>query len=141
MSDPIPFPPTILSHVSLGSNRLEEALVFYDAVMAALGAKRLHSFPGAAAYGRKYPEFWIQVPYDGKTASVGNGVHLAFFAYSTEQVDAFHAAALAAGGTDDGAPGPRPEYGEPYYGAFVRDLDGHKIEAAFWDFSKDTGNG
>jgi len=48
-------------------------------------------------------------------------------------VDAFHRAALNAGATDEGAPGPREEYGEPYYGCFVRDLDGHKIEAAFWD--------
>ncbi len=136
MSDVPNCPPTILSHLSLGTNRLEEAKVFYDAVMAALGAKRLIEHPGAVAYGRKFPEFWLGVPFDGKAATVGNGTHVAFFAYNKEQVDAFHAAALAAGGTDDGAPGPRPHYGEAYYGGFVRDLDGNKIEAMFWDMSK-----
>jgi len=135
MSDIQQLPPTILSHVSLGTNRFDEAAVFYDAVMTAIGAKRHCSFPGAIAYGRQFPEFWVQVAFDGKPSTVGNGTHIAFFAYSKEQVDAFHAAALSAGGTDDGAPGPRPDYGPQYYGAFVRDLDGNKIEATFWDLS------
>ena len=60
-------------------------------------------------------------------------VHFGFLAASRDQVHAFHVAALSAGARDDGPPGPRPLYGEPYYGCFVRDLDGHKIEAAFWD--------
>ncbi|MGH8727375.1 MAG: VOC family protein [Burkholderiales bacterium] len=76
----------------------------------------------------------MQTPINGKPASVGNGTHFGFIATTKEEVHAFHAAALAAGGKDDGAPGPRPEYGEPYYGCFIRDPDGHKIEAAFWDF-------
>jgi catechol 2,3-dioxygenase-like lactoylglutathione lyase family enzyme len=135
MSDAPVFPPTIISHLSLGSNRYPEAKAFYDAVMAALGATCLHDFPGAAAYGRQFPEFWIQLPLDGKAASVGNGTHIAFFAYSKAQVDAFYAAALKAGGTDEGAPGPRPDYGPEYYGAFVRDLDGNKIEATYWEGS------
>ena len=86
--------------------------------------------PGAVAYGRVYPEFWVQVPIDGGAPSVGNGTHIGFFAASIAEVDAFHAAALAAGARDDGAPGPRTEYGAQYYGCFVRDLDGHKIEAS-----------
>ena len=86
----------------------------------------------AVAYGRAWPEFWIQAPCDGQPAQAANGVHLAFLALTREQVQAFHAAALAAGGTDDGPPGPRPHYGEQYYGCFVRDLDGHKIEAMVW---------
>lgn len=135
MSEAQQCPPTILSHVSLGTNRFEEAAAFYDAVMAALGAKRHVGFPGAIAYGRKFPEFWLQTPIDGRPATVGNGSHIGFFAYSKEQVDAFHAAALKAGGTDEGAPGPRPDYGPQYYGGFVRDLDGNKIEASFWDMS------
>ena len=60
-------------------------------------------------------------------------LHFGFIAASRQEVKDFHAAALANGATDDGAPGPRSEYGEPYYGCFVRDLDGHKIEATFWD--------
>jgi catechol 2,3-dioxygenase-like lactoylglutathione lyase family enzyme len=126
--------PSIVSHVSLGSNRFEEAVAFYERVLATLGAKRLMAHPGAVAFGKLYPEFWVQTPVDGRPATVGNGVHFGFVAQSQEQVRAFHAAALAAGAVDDGAPGPRPEYGEPYYGCFLRDLDGHKIEAAFWNF-------
>ncbi|MBA1224254.1 VOC family protein [Stutzerimonas stutzeri] len=125
--------PSILSHISLGSNRFDEAVAFYDQVLATLGCKRILEHPGAVAWGREYPEFWVQRPFDGGTASVGNGTHVGFFAADQAAVDAFHRAAIAAGAVDEGAPGPRPEYGEPYYGCFVRDLDGHKIEAAYWD--------
>jgi catechol 2,3-dioxygenase-like lactoylglutathione lyase family enzyme len=127
--------PSILSHVSLGTNRFEEAVAFYDAVLATLGGRRIMEHPGAAAYGRLYPEFWVQTPIDGRPATVGNGTHFGFLASSKAEVHAFHDAALAAGGRDDGPPGPRPQYGEPYYGCFVRDLDGHKIEAAYWDMA------
>ena len=127
--------PSIISHVSVGSNRFDQAVQFYDVVLASLGCRRIMEHPGAVAYGRLYPEFWVQTPIDGKPASVGNGTHFGFVAPSKEAVHAFYEAALSAGGTDDGAPGPRPEYGEPYYGCFVRDLDGHKIEAVFWDMA------
>lgn len=134
--------PSIISHVSVGTNDLERALAFYDAVLATLGAKRLVEHAGeAVAYGREYPEFWVNIPYDDKTATTGNGAHFAFFAHNKPEVDAFHAAALAAGGTDDGAPGPRPEYGAPFYGCYIRDLDGNKIEATFWDTELAAGEG
>ena len=88
----------------------------------------------AVAYGTVFPEFWVQRPADGGDAGApSNGVHISFLAPSKKAVDAFHAAALKHGGTCDGPPGPRPEYGEPYYAAFVRDPDGHKIEAMIWD--------
>jgi catechol 2,3-dioxygenase-like lactoylglutathione lyase family enzyme len=127
--------PSMISHMSIGTNDFARACAFYDAVLASLGCRRLMEHPGAVAYGRKYPEFWVQTPIDGRPATVGNGTHFGFIATSKEAVHAFHAAALAAGARDDGAPGPRPHYGAPYYGCFVRDLDGHKIEAAFWDES------
>ncbi|WP_298933369.1 VOC family protein [uncultured Ramlibacter sp.] len=120
---------SILSHVSLGSNDYARAKPFYDAVLATLQIRCVMDFPGGAGYGRKFPEFWIQAPHDGGKASVGNGVHVSFLANSQAEVDAFHAKALALGGTDDGKPGLRPEYDKNYYGAFVRDLDGNKIEA------------
>ncbi|MDO4683520.1 MAG: VOC family protein [Lautropia sp.] len=127
--------PSILSHVSLGTNRFEEAVAFYDKVLGAIGIGRVldvtPEFP-AIAYGRAYPEFWISAPCNGKPAETANGVHIAFLAASKEEVHAFHEAALAAGATDDGPPGPRPHYGKEYYGCFVRDLDGHKIEAMAW---------
>jgi catechol 2,3-dioxygenase-like lactoylglutathione lyase family enzyme len=88
-----------------------------------------------------FPKFFVQAPFDGVTASVGNGTHIGFIAADRASVDAFHAAALAAGATDDGAPGPRPAYGAAYYGCFVRDPDGRKIEATFWDVSLDPGAG
>ncbi|RYF31134.1 MAG: VOC family protein [Comamonadaceae bacterium] len=126
-------PPSILSHVSLGTNDWPRAKAFYDEVLATLDIACVMEHPGAAAYGRAFPEFWIGTPHDGGRANVANGVHIGFLATSRAQVDAFHAKALALGAQDDGAPGPRPVYGEPYYGCFVRDLDGHKIEAMFWD--------
>lgn len=129
--------PSILSHVSLGSNDFDRAVAFYDRVLATLGCRRVVEHPGAVAYGREYPEFWIQRPYNGAPASVGNGTHIGFFAPDRESVDAFYQAAVAAGARPDGAPGPREEYGAPYYGCFVRDLDGHKVEASFWDLSQD----
>lgn len=129
--------PSILSHVSLGSNDFDRAVAFYDRVLATLGCRRVVEHPGAVAYGREYPEFWIQRPYNGAPASVGNGTHIGFFAPDRDAVDAFYQAAVAAGARPDGAPGPREEYGAPYYGCFVRDLDGHKVEASFWDLSQD----
>lgn len=125
--------PSILSHVSIGSNDLDRAVAFYDAVLATLGCRRVLEHPGAVAYGRRYPEFWVQTPVDGKPAQTANGVHFGFLADSRESVHAFYRAALREGGSGDGEPGPRPHYGEAYYGCFVRDPDGHKIEAMFWD--------
>lgn len=133
MSEPTP---SILSHVSIGSNRFEQAVAFYDKVLATLGCKRILAHPGAVAWGREYPEFWVQTPIDGQSASVGNGTHFGFVAPDRAAVQAFYTAALEAGASPDGPPGPRPDYGEPYYGCFVRDLDGHKIEATYWDMGK-----
>ncbi len=125
--------PSILSHISIGTNDFERAVGFYDKVLPTLGCKRVMEHPGAVAYGKQFPEFWVQIPIDGKSATTDNGTHLGFIAPTKGAVHAFHEAALAAGGEDDGAPGPRPLYGESYYGCFVRDLGGQKVEAAFWD--------
>ena len=119
----------ILSHVSLGTNDYKRAKAFYDAVLATLQIKCLGDYEVTAGYGREFPEFWIGLPHDQGNASVGNGTHISFNAASIEEVKAFHAKAIELGGTDDGAPGYRPEYTPNYYAAFVRDLDGHKIEA------------
>lgn len=128
--------PSIMNHVSLAVTDSEVSLPFYDKVLATVGASRLMEHPGAVAYGKMFPEFWVHtVPFDGGKAETANGVHFAFFATSKEQVQAFYDTALAEGGTCDGPPGPRPDYGAPYYGCFVRDPDGHKIEAAMWDES------
>lgn len=127
--------PSIISHVSVGTNDFARAVAFYDAVLAPLGCKRIMEHPGAVAWGKLYPEFWVQTPIDGGKAAPGNGTHFGFIATSREAVHAFWEAALEAGALPDGPPGPRPHYSEAYYGCFVRDLDGHKIEASFWDES------
>jgi len=126
----------MLHHVSIGVADVERAARFYDAVLAKLGFKRvMEIMPYGIAYGLKMPQFWVQLPHDHNAPSSGNGTHIAFNASSKAAVNGFHAAAVSAGGKDDGAPGYRPDYTPEYYGAFVRDLDGNKIEAVFFDMS------
>lgn len=122
----------MLHHVSVGVRDVERAARFYDPVLKALGYKRLMEFlPYGIGYGERGggPEFWIGLPHNQMTATSGNGTHVGFQARNRAQVNAFHAAALAQGGSNDGEPGPRPDYGPAYYGAFIYDLDGNKIEA------------
>lgn len=118
----------MFNHVSVGTNDLEAATRFYDAVLGALGYRRTLTESFGCAWGLKWPEFWATKAYDGEAASAGNGVHVAFIAPTREAVDRFHAAALAEGGKDAGAPGERP-YTPGYYAAFARDRDGNKLEA------------
>ena len=120
----------MLHHVSVGVRDVAQAAKFYDPVLAALGYKRvMEVMPYGIGYGDTHPEFWVQLPADRDVASVGNGVHIGFAAKSKEAIHAFHRAAIGAGGTNEGDPGPRPDYGPAYYGAFVRDCDGNKLEA------------
>ena len=125
--------PSIISHISIGTNNFDRAVVFYDRVLSTLGCKQIMKHPGAVAYGKEFPEFWVQTPFNGEPATIGNGSHIGFIANTKEAVHAFHEAALNEGGTDDGAPGPRPDYGDAYYGCFIRDIDGNKIEATYWN--------
>lgn len=122
----------MLHHVSVGVRDVARAATFYDPVLKALGYKRVMDYsPGAIAYGesKDKPEFWIGLPHDQAIPSGGNGTHVAFAARSKGAVNKFHEAALKAGGSNNGEPGPRPDYGPAYYGAFIYDLDGNKIEA------------
>lgn len=122
-------PQSTLSHISIGTNDFPRAKVFYDAVLATLQIRCLADVEDGSGYGRQFPEFWVGFPFDGGAASPGNGVHVCFNAGSVQEVQAFHAKALELGGQDEGKPGFRREYGDNYYAAFVRDLDGNKIEA------------
>lgn len=120
----------MLHHVSVGVSDFARAARFYDAVLATLGFKRVADYsPHAIGYGEDHPEFWIGAPHNGGPMSIGNGVHMGFSARSKAQVAKFHEVALAMGASNNGEPGPRPDYGPDYYGAFVFDLDGNKIEA------------
>ncbi len=120
----------MFSHVTIGSNDLERSKVFYDAVMKALGHERFYTGDSIIGYGEATgDQTFVTQPFDGQAATVGNGTHVAFLAGDRASVDAFHAAALANGGKDEGAPGPRPHYHKNYYGAYVRDPDGNKLQA------------
>ncbi|HEX3675166.1 MAG TPA: VOC family protein [Rhizomicrobium sp.] len=122
----------MLHHVSVGVRDVARAATFYDPVLKALGYKRVADYsPGAIGYGEKggQPQFWIGLPHDQGVPSSGNGTHVGFIAKSKGAVMKFHDAALKAGGSNNGEPGPRPDYGSKYYGAFIYDLDGNKIEA------------
>jgi catechol 2,3-dioxygenase-like lactoylglutathione lyase family enzyme len=120
----------MFSHITLGSNDFARAERFYDAVMAVLGHPVLFKMEGSVAYGTPTgPKVFIVPPFDGQPARAGNGVHAAFLVASRTIVDEFHQVALEHGGTDEGAPGPRPHYHPNYYGAYVRDPDGNKIQA------------
>ena len=120
------------SHITVGTSDMERAVRFYDAVLAPLGLVRAKSFKAASGYGPKdfsgiNLPFWILRPRDRSAASAGNGVTVAFTVPTHAAVDAFHAAALAHGGTCEGPPGPRTHYHPDYYGAYVRDPEGNKI--------------
>jgi catechol 2,3-dioxygenase-like lactoylglutathione lyase family enzyme len=129
----------IFSHLTVGSSDMDRSVRFYDAVLAPVGLVRLKSFRAASGYGPKdfagiNLPFWILRPQDRKAASAGNGVTVAFTVPSRAAVDAFHAAALANGGTDDAHPGCAPiiiriitAYHPDYYGAYVRDPEGNKV--------------
>lgn len=120
----------MLHHVSIGVRDVERAAQFYDAVLATLGYRRVMEFlPYAVGYGDQHPQFWVQLPHNQQVATAGNGVHISLIARSQAAVDAFHAKAMALGAADAGAPGPRPDYGPDYYGAFFIDPDGNKLEA------------
>ena len=121
----------MIDHTGIPVSDPAQAKAFYDAALGAIGAKLLMTVPAqftggkwVAGYGRKKPDFWLT-----ESAEIGPGRHYAFTASSRGEVDAFYAAALAAGGRDNGAPGIRAHYHPDYYGAFVFDPDGNNVEA------------
>jgi catechol 2,3-dioxygenase-like lactoylglutathione lyase family enzyme len=118
----------MIDHVSIGVRDLAKAAAFYDAALAPLGMARKRDRRTRIGYGKEYPEFWIN-ERPTRTATADPGLHICLRATGTQAVDAFHAAALRAGGASDGAPGPRPEYSERYCAAFIVDPDGNRIEA------------
>ena len=115
----------MIDHVGFEVSDLSRSTAFYDAVFFALGARRMFESEHAVAYGRNGPLFWIVVR--GRPPAPGYG-HIALEASGKAAVDAAHAGGLANGGTDDGAPGPRPQYGARTYAAYLRDPDLLRVE-------------
>ena len=119
----------MIDHISLAVRDLERSARFYQAVLGAIGYEKLVVRPRTIGFGKRYPEFWLNLRATLTPVDAESGAHAALRVRTTELVDAFHAAALAAGGSSDGAPGLRPQHGEGYYAAFIRDPDGNRVEA------------
>ena len=119
----------MIDHISVAVRDLERSARFYEAALSPLGLSRLVTRPATIGFGKAYPEFWINLRAQMAPVEEGSGVHICLRARSTADVDAFHDAALSAGGRSDGAPGLRPHDRVKYYAAFVTDPDGNRIEA------------
>jgi catechol 2,3-dioxygenase-like lactoylglutathione lyase family enzyme len=119
----------MIDHVSVSVRDLAASARFYAAALAALGFTQLETRPATVGFGKRYSEFWINLREGLVPVPSNGGAHVCFRARTTDMIDAFYAAALKAGGRDDGAPGLRPRHGEGYYAAFIRDPDGNRIEA------------
>jgi catechol 2,3-dioxygenase-like lactoylglutathione lyase family enzyme len=119
----------MIDHVSVGVSDLERSARFYELALAPLGLSRLVTRAATVGFGKSYPEFWINLRLAMAPIAPDSGVHIGLRAKSTGDVDAFHAAALVAGGRSDGVPGLRPHDRVRYYAAFVIDPDGNRIEA------------
>ncbi len=119
----------MIDHISVGVSDLERSARFYEATLAPLGLARVVTRPATIGFGKAYPEFWINLRPNIAPVAVDSGSHVCLRAKSAGVVDAFHEAALKAGGASDGAPGLRPHDRVRYYAAFVRDPDGNRIEA------------
>ena len=124
----------MFSHITVGTNDLDRAATFYEAVLTPLGLRRRvvspDGGPPSACWvnpDHPLPRFYVYCPYNLKKAAAGNGSMVAFAAPHPEAVDAAYTAGLRAGGIDEGKPGPRQHYGNGYYGAYLRDPDGNKV--------------
>lgn len=121
----------MIGYVTLGTNDFDKACAFYDTLMAAMDAKRTWEMESFVVWGTgpEQPSLCVTKPYDGNAATVGNGVMVALQMPSREAVDRVYAKALAAGGTDEGAPGVRGDEAMGFYAGYFRDLDGNKLNA------------
>ena len=120
----------MIDHVSIAVRDLAASARFYETVLATLGYEKLADRPATIGFGKKYPELWLNERRNMAPVDADTGAHICLRASSVEAVQAFHAAAITAGGASDGAPGPRSGQIGGYYAAFIRDPEGNKIEAA-----------
>ena len=119
----------MIDHISIAVRDLQAGGRFYEVVLATLGYAKMIERATTIGFGKKYPDFWINARPKMVAPDPGCGMHVCLRAPNADAVDAFHAAALKAGGRSDGQPGLRPEYTPGYYAAFIFDPDGNRIEA------------
>ena len=119
----------MIDHISLAVSDLARAVAFYEQALAPLGLTPLVTRPTSVGFGKAYPEVWINLRSGMTPLSPDSGVHLGLRAKTVEEVNAFYAGAMAAGGTSESAPSLRPHDRVKYYATFVVDFDGNRIEA------------
>lgn len=119
----------MIDHVSIGVRSITATKRFYDRAFKPLGYKAMSESPGSLGYGNGAIQMWMNETDRPVVADEKSGLHFCFSAPTRKSVDEFHAAALAAGGRDNGGPGLRADYGPDYYAAFVIDPDGYRLEA------------
>ena len=119
----------MIDHISLAVSDLDRSAAFYERALAPLGLTRLVTRPASVGFGKAYPELWLNLRAGMARLSPDSGVHLGLRARSTAEIDAFHDAAVAAGGVSESGPSVRPHDRVRYYAAFVVDPDGNRIEA------------
>ena len=128
----------MIAHLTQGSNDMHRSIQFYDALLNPLGIKRREQEPAQDEFIVCYktdspdsPLFFVVKPIDEQAATSGNGAMVAFQAKDTSQVDQCYEAGMNSGGVDEGKPGPRPNYSQGYYGAYLRDPDGNKVHIVY----------
>ena len=119
----------MIDHVSIAVSELARSARFYEEVLATIGLSKLVEREDTVGFGKRYPEFWLNLREERAPEAAETGAHVCLRAPGTDAVDAFFHTALDLGAAADGAPGMRPEYSETYYAAFIRDPDGNRIEA------------
>lgn len=118
----------MIDHVSIPVRDLEQSTEFYESVLSTIGFKKVIERPGTVGFGKKYGEFWLNHRPNMDDRGINDGFHVCLRARTVDLVKKFYEAAIALGAEDDGPPGLRPEYFDTYYGAFIRDRDGNRIE-------------
>ncbi len=132
----------MIGYTMVGTNDVSRAITFYAPLFAEMGLELCWRDETCATWGREddesRPRFIVGRPFDGRRASVGNGAMTAFLIETPQKIDRLHALALGNGGSDEGPPGPRPQYSARFYAAYVRDPDGNKLAFVCYDADPDA---
>jgi catechol 2,3-dioxygenase-like lactoylglutathione lyase family enzyme len=131
----------MIGYTMVGTTDLQRSLRFYDPIFAAMGLDQCWRDERSASWGREddpaHPRFFTGYPFNGQPAGVGNGAMTAFLIGDARLIDRLHALAMTNGGAEEGRPGFRPQYGDGFYGAYVRDPDGNKLAFVCYDAARE----